>query len=341
VFLVSLENGTSISWEERDLSPLQIIGIRMLKQVLGTERSPHRLLRDFEPPTPIEVLESVALGEGEDFYKEFTAIVVADGIQNFLSKENDRQDKNSKFYTGLTMFAELPLIGGTFIIPCCTATTTVPVRSFIASSHRSRVYLPLKSLDPPKIFRNGNIIPAFLESDPFIKLLLNDCGGHARALEALFSAITADGVDGVGVDNVVKRIHEKLTNRYLEATALSGEFIAVLRAVWIRLPLKGEDRIPGTELMVDQAVRPGLIKFTSNNNNIGYLTAPYLWVLLFLKSPQNQLDHLIRDWPFWDYADIYKLWKGDPSPGLRTWQNFEADCARIRAIKSKVFWKWL
>jgi len=120
----------------------------------------------------INVLQSVALGEGEDFYKEFTAIVIVDGLQNFLTKENDGQDKNSKFYTRLTMIAELPLIRrkGAFIIPCCTATITVPIRSFIAFWHRSRVYLPLKGLDPPKIVKNGNITLAFLESDPLIKL---------------------------------------------------------------------------------------------------------------------------------------------------------------------------
>src|SRR6267378_5820009 len=85
---------------------------------------------------PINVLQSVALGEGEDFYKEFTAIVIVDGLQNFLTKENDGQDKNSKFYTGLTMIAELLLIRrkGAFIILCCIVTITVPIRSFIAFS---------------------------------------------------------------------------------------------------------------------------------------------------------------------------------------------------------------
>lgn len=74
--------------------------------------------------------------EGEDFYKEFTAIVIVDGLQNFLTKENDGQDKNSKFYTRLTMIAGLPLIRRkcAFIIPCCTSTITVPIRSFIAFS---------------------------------------------------------------------------------------------------------------------------------------------------------------------------------------------------------------
>ena len=89
-------------------------------------------------------------------------------------------------------------------------------------------------------------------------------------------------------------------------------------------------------MTVEQVIQPGLIRFESDGCQSGYLTAPYIWVWLFLKSRNSNLDPLIRDWPFWDYADIHKLWNGDPSPGTQIWQNFESHCARIRAIKSKI-----
>jgi hypothetical protein len=66
------------------------------------------------------------------------------------------------------------------------------------------------------------------------------------------------------------------------------------------------------------------------------LTAPYIWVWLFLKSSNNGLDSLIRDWPFWDYADIYNLLEGNASPSIGTRQNFELSCACMRAIRSGV-----
>lgn len=215
---------------------------------------------------------------------------------------------------------------------------TVPTHCFLASSHRNRVYLPLKSLDPPMIaVENGNLVPAFCQSDHLIKLLVIDCGGHARALEALYSAIDDKKVVQVGVDNILQCVQQKLANRYSEAIRLvSDNFLAILRAVWIRLPLREDEKIPGTEMTVEQVIQPGLIRFESDGRQSGYLTAPYIWVWLFLKSPNNNLDPLIRDWSFWDYADIHNLLNGDPSPGMRTWQNFESHCAHIRAIKSKV-----
>lgn len=105
VFLVSLENGASITWleDKRNLDLLQIIGTRMLLQLLHGETyfGVDRVIQEFEPPWPIEVLQSVAQGEGEDFYNEFTGIVIVDGVQNFLDGPNDGQNKESKFYRAL------------------------------------------------------------------------------------------------------------------------------------------------------------------------------------------------------------------------------------------------
>lgn len=82
---------------------------------------------------------------------------------------------------------------------------------------------------------------------------------------------------------------------------VSDKFLAILRAVWIRLPLREEEKIPETEMTVEQVIQSGLIRFDTGGRQSGYLTAPYIWVWLFLKSPNNNLDPLIRDWPFWDY----------------------------------------
>lgn len=61
---MSLENGASItSLEEKsDLDPLQIIGTRMLLQLLHGETyfGVERVIREFESPWPMEVLQAVA-----------------------------------------------------------------------------------------------------------------------------------------------------------------------------------------------------------------------------------------------------------------------------------------
>ena len=269
VFLVSLENGTSMLLEEMNLDPLRIVGTRMLLQLLEGEDyiGVDRVMAEYEPPTPMEVLEAVSRGEKESLYEEFTGIIIIDGIQNFLQRSNDGQDKDSKFYNTLTRIADIALQSrkDVFVIPCCTATITVPTDQFRASSHRNRVCLPLKNLDPPHTGKNRNRVPVFDLSDRLVRLLVSDCGGHARALEALDSAIDGKKVVQVGVDNILQRVQQKLENRYAEAIKLaSRKFIAILCAIWIRLPLREDKEVPGTNMTVEQVIQPGLIRFESD-----------------------------------------------------------------------------
>ncbi|KAN0070583.1 hypothetical protein V8E54_011452 [Elaphomyces granulatus] len=303
VFLVSLENGTGITLEEKAKDPLRVIGTRMLLQLLPTEKyhDVDQVLEDFDPPTPIEVLQLVARGENEDFHAEFTGIIVVDGVHLFSGP-----DKHAELSRTLSSIADIAIARGNsiFVIPCCTATVTIPIHNFIGSSHRNRVSLPMKLLDPPKMAVDGGLASVFDQTDPLIQLLIVDCDGNARALEALHSAIGNQEVTQISVENVLRMVLQKLTNRYSEAIRLvSADFIATLRAIWLRHPLREDEKIPGTEIT----------------------------------SPNNKVDPLLRDWQFWDYADILNLLKGNPSPGVRTWQNFESHCAHIRAIKSKIF----
>jgi hypothetical protein len=160
VFIVSLENGTSITPREKnELDPMRMIGIRMFLQLQPEKSGIDGVLRDFEPPLPMEVFESVAKGENQDFEKEFTGIIIVDGAQNFIDGLHDPQDKSSTFYNTLTGIAELALKKA-FVIPCCSATITTHPDYFLASSHRNRIYLPIKSLDPPTISENGKLVSA-------------------------------------------------------------------------------------------------------------------------------------------------------------------------------------
>ena len=95
-------------------------------------------------------------------------------------------------------------------------------RQFLASSHRDRVCLPLKSLDPPHTVKKQNRVPVFDLSDRLVWLVVSDCGGHARALEALDSVIDGKKVVQVGVDNILQRVQQKLENNYIEAINLAS-----------------------------------------------------------------------------------------------------------------------
>jgi len=69
---------------------------------------------------------------------------------------------------------------GPFVIPCCTATSSVEIHDAFGLSSRPRVYLQVEPLESPQI----NAAPVF-QMDSLTKILVNDCGGHGRALEIL------------------------------------------------------------------------------------------------------------------------------------------------------------
>lgn len=79
----------------------------------------------------------------------------------------------------LTGFGDIAQQG--FIIVCGTSTISCPVERIFKESGRHRVLLPSVLLDAPKI----NNQPALNSNGIVQKVLIQDCGGHGRALEQL------------------------------------------------------------------------------------------------------------------------------------------------------------
>jgi hypothetical protein len=69
-----------------------------------------------------------------------------------------------------------------------------------------------QSLDALKtiVILNGDLISVSNQYDPLIQLLIVDCGGHVRALEALHLAIGNQEVTEIGVENVLQMIWQRL-----------------------------------------------------------------------------------------------------------------------------------
>jgi hypothetical protein len=172
--------------EERN-DPWNAIGIRMLYQLLD---EPIRDIRSQYVADPGTVFELVAAAKNVDFYDDFTGILVVDGVQKAMTADDNRKNKDSIFYGLLGQIAGLSLMsrsqGGRrkapFLMTCVTATCFGPVEEFLADSHRKRVYLPLNRLQPPT--RKSDDLPVFNNS-PITSLLVNDVGGHARAIELI------------------------------------------------------------------------------------------------------------------------------------------------------------
>jgi hypothetical protein len=163
VFHTSMENGTNLRPDESD--PMAAIGMRMLLQLKGGNFD--SLRRSFSTPVPWDVLELVSKHEKTDL-RDASVILIVDGLQALMNTDEDGHDKESPFYRTLASIGDLAL-QGTFLIPCCTATCFGPAKNALSQSNQARVYLPVASLAPPTITRNGKQEDVFHTADALVK----------------------------------------------------------------------------------------------------------------------------------------------------------------------------
>ena len=317
VFLISLENGMGITDSEGSLT--KAIGSRMLLQLLPGEDL-DSILREYDPPTPMEVFRWVAKGENEDFSREFTGILVLDGNQMLLSKPEDSQDKGTTFYRTLNSLCDLPLNrDNAFIISCFTATVAVPMKNFLATTGRPRVYLNVASLKPPTLKGGGGEV---FEDHSLARLLLEDCGGHGRALLFLKHAIDANGgkVTGPKANAIMQYAKGEIEGLYHSVFRRHEEvYVAVLRAILTRTRLRLTDHIPGTSVLVDDIISPGLIRLEIVQGDVGYLVVPYIWIWIMQSKSGGILDGdgILAGWIVCDYNQLaFSLGYRDAQPSV-------------------------
>ncbi|CAG8558329.1 3630_t:CDS:1 [Racocetra fulgida] len=335
VFNVSYENGSSLRISEQDT--YLAVGTRMLLQLFFGERTLDDIIGNYEPPSPWDVLALIAKYEDKKL-EDATVILVVDGLHNTMSDRGDGLNKNSLFYKTLSNIGDLSL-GKTFVISCCTATTAGPIENFIVNSLRKRVFLPVSSLKPPTITYDGITKDVFDVSNPIIKLLVSDCGGHGRALEVLQDSLSRDNINNLNISDLMGSLRNTLENLYKKAFSYtSDEAKQIVRAVLTHklLDLYQPIEIKST-LTPDKIIRTGMFRFEKvGNSNYGFLTMPYVWFWVMVEQFADRDDLQLQHWKLDDYEE--HLSKNDKSlaTGYCSWQNFEHFNASFRCLKSRM-----
>ncbi|CAG8757682.1 229_t:CDS:1, partial [Ambispora leptoticha] len=212
VFHVSYENGTTLRSEES--SPYLAVGTRMLLQLLGEKMGLYKIIQTYEPADPEDVMTLVAKYHNRDL-KDITVILVVDGMQQLMDNKDDGLKSDSRFYQTLSSIADFAF-KGIFVIPVCTSTITGPVEDTLKYSHRKCVYLPVASLEPPNYRQDHRLVPVF-KDDEITKTLVEDCGGHGRALEALNDCLAGRNIEECNLNTLMNDLRLKLTERYRDA----------------------------------------------------------------------------------------------------------------------------
>lgn len=344
VFHISFEGGTPLAFDELN-DPWNAIGVRMLHQLLD---EPIADIRNRYAADPSTVLELVAEAEHVDFYEEFTGILVVDGIHKALSlyggKNQDIFHGLLGLIHGLSLMSRHPsqtMNGASraapFIITCITATCFGSIQGFLADSHRKRVQLPLNRLDAP-IWNYNNA--SVFSRDSLTRLLADDVGGHARALELI-----ADELDRADISELGAALFSGLKDRYREAIFIMRRHaFAITQYAFTRRPVRLWEMIPGSTTRWEDAVTAGLIWFESTEGDgdydaPGYLVVPYIWFWLLARLPDSQeserLSQFLKSWQFNDYMELLHLASGHLANHPR--YNFGAFCSSFRIFRSLVF----
>ncbi|CAI2183769.1 1785_t:CDS:1, partial [Funneliformis geosporum] len=257
------------------------------------------------------------------------------GLQVAMNDPDDGKNKQSFFYNCISSLGILSL-SGPFVVTCCTATISMPIHNFLASSQQKRVFLPVTSLKPPKI----NNHPVFVDN-PVMRMLINDMGGHGRALEALEVSVREKDLDNVNFIDLINNVRSKLIDNYQGWLSKTIYLKPVLRIILSRTQVdKNQDisTFEGKGIKVDDVTQFGLVRFESRSTDqvVGYLTCPYIWLWIMAHALSN--DKLLQNWDFNYYNEVRNK-TGDPSipPGCQYWQNFEYFVAQFRSLKSNIY----
>ena len=320
VFHISLENGTSMWPSETD--PMVAIGSRMLLQLIQDDNgfaSLDDVHTKFHPTTPLTLINFF---HKQDPSRAF--FLVVDGLKNIRECFED-----TIFMKTLTALGDIAQRG--FIIVCGTSTISGPVERILKGSRRRRILLPCVPLDVPKI----NNQPAFNSTGLVQKVLIQDCGGHGRALELLMDIIPNLPKDA-GAE-VKCLLVDKLRQLYSGVLPRQSDAMAIVRAVMGHRCLFKDECIPGTSIIVDEMMQDGLMRFEAIDNSdcpSGYLTVPYVWLLALAASHRG--NPFFEELQMLDYRDFMAM-EDSSLPGRFSWSDFECLMVKLRKIKSQVF----
>jgi len=321
----------------------------MLHQLLDEPLSLVRRKYDVEPD---DVFRLVAEAESVDLYNDFTGILVVDGVHQV-----------SNVYSLLDQISALSLMArnlpeaeegeehreAPFIMTCVTA-SCLPAEYGLAKTGRYRVYLPLVQLKPP-VWKSS--LSKVFDTSPFTNLLVNDVGGHARAMEIMasrFASIQSDFEPKF--PEFADNLRDALLDHYRDAFDMLKDYtLPLVQCILSRREILLDDAItPGSNLRWEHVTSSGLIWFTSMTRR-GHLEAPYIWLWMigrmWLKDLENTefrgaedpdekyIRRFLIDWKFNDYEYLHNLLTGKGNGP--TWQSFEKFCGSFRILRSLGF----
>jgi hypothetical protein len=319
VFKLTLENGTS-----RQISNDggHEIGGRMLFQLIrdSSEESWPPSLVELHKCHPAQVLNKLCMDEGRN-PKDTTFLILVDGIHRL---EHTFKQQDSKLKCAINSLADVVLGHHSFCIAAMSATFYSSIDYVFAHSKQLRTVLIPPPLDGHKVIET---------TDPLLRLLIDDMGGHGRALEALAQAIREVDLQTCSASTLMNRIRFELEQRYKPGlTRILPHLVQALIAVLVQHQFHDETaEIPNSPLKVEDVIDAGFFHWNSNSHT---LECPFVFVWMLASYSRHPA---LAAYQLDAYHEIQKQTNRPDIPiGLQCWQHWEEHTAYFRMLKSSL-----
>lgn len=308
VFKLSFENGTG-SLVSSDY-PAHEIGCRMLYQLIGDDgdwgifrANPRNHVN------PGEVMSALCKMTNIDGTLA-SFVILCDSIQNLPHEPNS---KDSRLYRALVCLQDLVNGSPSFVVSVTSYTSYIVDNALKSSPQRRKLICP-PPVDGKQVIPNAG-------SNPLVEVLIEDMGGHGRALEVLFELVRNAGADHEELFSVVV---DSLKQRYPAWRTMTDHLVPVLGLVLGNVRVAAETRVAGTNFCVNDVVETGLVRLSES----GVLTCPYIWLSIMVPKVGQELHTSIL-------APLIASMDGRVH-GSNIWQTFEEFNVRFRCFRSKL-----
>lgn len=256
------------------------------------------------------------LGEGK-IQQDMTIFILVDGIQELQSEQ---------LKSALNALTELINQAPYFCVVAVAGTFYSNVERALSRS-QLRVRLTPPNIDGLKVLSN-------YANDPFVCILIEDMGGHGRCLEALSTQLKKTDLNSVTACTLMSQVKDDIASKYPTLKEMASRIVPALIAVLTRQPLEKTDKIPNSEISVEELISLGIFRWIPDGESVqGFLVCPFviLW-LLASWSRHPALIHYNLD----AYRELQHQFAAQLPLGLQCWQHWEETTAYFRILKSSL-----
>lgn len=141
-------------------------------------------------------------------------------------------------------------------------------------------------------------------------------------------------LDSVTASALMTKVRDQIGDRYPPQRDNAPHLVPALIAVLTRQPLARTDKIPNSQLTVEDLITYGLFRWvTDKAGQKGFLECPFVIVWLLASwSGHKALAHFRLD----SYNEIQHAFAPDLPLGLQCWQHWEETTAYFRMLKSSL-----